>query len=211
MDMKAATKEPGTYNPEATRTRLLDAALDQIWAKGFRSTSLDDILGQAGVTKGALYHHFKNKRELGLAVVNERVLDMVVQHWAVPLQDTDDPITAIIDQFNNAMEAPDEELERIMRCGCPLNNLAQEMSGIDEGFREALQHVFNRWHDIFTEALTRGQKGGTVRTDIDARHAAHFLMAGMEGSVGLTKNAQQPEKMMSCMQGARIYLEALRP
>ena len=60
-----------TYRPEATRRDLLEAAHEEFWRVGFRSASVDQILTQTGVTKAALYHHFRNKLELGYAVVDE--------------------------------------------------------------------------------------------------------------------------------------------
>ena len=52
--------------------------------------------------------------------------------------------------------------------GCPLNNLAQEMSNIDEGFRQRLETIVAQWRSILSQALRRGQSEGTVRTDLDA-------------------------------------------
>ena len=60
-------------NPEQTRQALLEAAFEEIYRVGFQAASLDRILDRAGVTKGALYHHFKNKLELGYAVLEEVV------------------------------------------------------------------------------------------------------------------------------------------
>ena len=57
------------YAPEKTRQDLLEAAFEEVWQNGFRAASLDAILVRVGVTKGALYHHFHNKLELGYGVV----------------------------------------------------------------------------------------------------------------------------------------------
>ena len=58
-------------NPEKTRKALLGAAFNEIYHRGYQAASIDEILKNAGVTKGALYHHFESKKALGLAVIDE--------------------------------------------------------------------------------------------------------------------------------------------
>ena len=58
-------------NPDVTREKLLQAAFQEIYRSGFQAASLDNIIASAGVTKGALYHHFPSKKALGYAVVDE--------------------------------------------------------------------------------------------------------------------------------------------
>src|SRR5580693_7982091 len=99
--MLAARKNPKRRaarlrDPERTRERLLQAAAREIYRSGFQSASLDTILASAGVTKGALYHHFENKEALGYAVVEEVISPGVRRTWVRPLQNVKDPIDALI-------------------------------------------------------------------------------------------------------------------
>src|ERR1700729_3798838 len=110
-------------DPERTRERLLHAAAREIYRSGFQSASLDGILASAGVTKGALYHHFKNKEALGYAVVEEIISPHVHSQWVRPLQSVKDPIGALIAIVQGISARPED-----VRGGCQLNNLAQEMS-----------------------------------------------------------------------------------
>src|ERR1700727_3899958 len=77
-------------DPERTRDRLLQAASREIYRSGFQSASLDAILASARVTKGALYHHFKNKETLGYAVVEEIISPDVHGTWVRPLENVKD-------------------------------------------------------------------------------------------------------------------------
>lgn len=114
--------------PDVTRERLLTAAFDQIYRHGFQAASLDVILRHAGVTKGALYHHFRNKDDLGHTVVDEVVKRLALDRW-LGLLDTDgDSLTALQHTLRQRAATLDE---RDVELGCPLNNLAQEMSPID--------------------------------------------------------------------------------
>ena len=137
--MLAARKSPKRRatkllrDSERTRERLLQAASREIYRSGFQSASLDTILAIAGVTKGALYYHFKSKEALGYAVVEEVIAPVVHGKWVRPLQSVKDPIDALIGAVQRIPVRPVD-----VRGGCQLNNLAQEMSPLDAGFRKRL-------------------------------------------------------------------------
>jgi hypothetical protein len=94
--------------------------------------------------------------------------------------------------------------------GCPLNNLAQEMSGTDPGFQRRLDRLYRRWEAGFADALEHGQREGTVRADADVVGAATFLVASIEGALGLAKNRKDPQPLHACVEGVARYLETLR-
>ena len=82
--------------PDVTRDKLLHAAFTEIYRNGFQGASLDVILRKAGVTKGALYHHFPDKSALGYAVVDEVVKGLLLERWLGVLErQTGDPLTAL--------------------------------------------------------------------------------------------------------------------
>ena len=142
-------------NPDLTRQTLLQAAFDEIYVHGFQGARLDRILENTGVTKGALYHHFRNKLELGYAVIDEVIKPMVVTEWVQALADTDDPLEAIVRTIQKRRK---EHGEAAAVCGCPLNNLAMEMSPIDEGFRRRIQALFDSWRRGIASALRPGAR-----------------------------------------------------
>ena len=147
-----------------SRTYILRAAYHEIHRKGYRAASLRDILARAGLSKGALYHHFSSKRALGYAVVEELITPYIRRRWVAPLMAAPDPVAALISLLEQASSrlTPEDILH-----GCALNNLAQEMSPIDAGFRIRLNRVFTMWRDGIAEALQRGQAAGCVRGDVD--------------------------------------------
>ena len=193
-------------NPERTRALLLQAAFQEIYRSGFRSADLDAILAEAGVTKGALYYHFDNKEALGYAVVDEVMAKDLHQKWVQPLRNAKDPIDALV----RIVQSESLKREDVQR-GCPLLNLSQEMSGLDEGFRRRTAKLFKDWHDAMAEALHEGQKRGVVRNDINANETATFLIATYEGYVVLGKNSQDPRMMQSGQRRVSGHLESLRP
>ena len=119
----------GKYDPEATRELLVRAAFEEIHLSGVRAASLGEILTRAGVTKGALYHHFRNKHELCEAVIEEVIRPHVLGTWLAPLSISGDPIGTL--QQILAQEAAKATPDGV-KLGCPLNNLAQEVSSVYE-------------------------------------------------------------------------------
>ena len=193
--------------PDATRQKLLERAFEEIHRNGFRAASLDSILADAGVTKGALYHHFENKAELGYAVVEEVVRPWLAQRWR-PVLEADNPLDAAIKLIRERLDA---KTGMALSLGCPFNNLIQEMSPVDEGFRKRLNAILMEWRDATAEALRRGQKNGTVCGDVEPRAAATFIVSSVEGCFGMAKASQSREFLEDGFHGLIQYLEHLRP
>jgi TetR/AcrR family transcriptional regulator, transcriptional repressor for nem operon len=198
-------KAPKVRDPEGTRERLLRAASREIYRSGFQSASLDTILSSAGVTKGALYHHFENKEALGYAVVEEIIYANVRRMWVQPLQSVKDPIDALIGIVRGISVRRED-----VRGGCELNNLAQEMSPLDAGFRKRLEIVFDAWREAAASVLREGQIQGSVRRDVEPTDAAGLLIAMVEGYGSLAKNARDPKVIEAGIKNIVAWLRSLR-
>ncbi|HET9598666.1 MAG TPA: TetR family transcriptional regulator C-terminal domain-containing protein [Anaeromyxobacteraceae bacterium] len=198
-----------TRDPQATRDQILEAAFRAVYERGMAATSLDDVLAKAGVTKGALYHHFDGKQALGCALVDERLAPMVLARWVEPIAGTDDPVSAL--QALLRSECTAAPASDVVRYGCPLNNLAQEMASTDDELRRRLDAVVARWVAALRDALARGQGAGTVRRDADPARVARFVVASIEGAIGLAKTARDPAVLRSVHEELATYLESLRP
>ncbi len=190
---------------ELTRERLLQAASREVYISGFQSASLDAILASTGVTKGALYYHFKSKEALGYAVVEEVIAPDVRAKWVLPLQGGKNPIDALIGCVCNIPIRLED-----VRGGCQLNNLAQEMSPLHAGFRKRLAGVFQEWQAGVASVLRKGQIQGSVRRDLDPDETAGFLIAMVEGWGSLAKNAQDTEVMRAGIRNIVGWLQSLR-
>lgn len=194
-------------NPDTTRRRILEAAHEEIFGQGFRAASLDNILKKTGVTKGALYHHFPNKQALGYAVLEEIIFPEAARGWEPLRDETERPLDVLID----VLEADKRRFggERASR-GCPINNLVQEMSAADEGFRERLANFQSRWIRAVEKVLQRAQAAGQVRADINARQAATLVVSSYEGCSGLAKVNRDANCFGSCIDAIVIFLNGLR-
>lgn len=193
--------------PDLTRQKMLEAAFAEIHKNGFQAASLSQILAETGLTKGALYHHFPDKKALGLAVVEEVIRPGMVAMMFAPLLETERPLAALqaLLQSKAAISEP-----TMVMLGCPLNNLMQEMSPVDETFRVRLNALFQDWVDVVAAALKRGQKAGEVRPDVAADEMAFFIVSALEGCVGMSKNTQSVSAFRGCLKQLCSYLETLK-
>src|SRR5579871_2212106 len=153
--------------PEDTRQAILGAALHENYKNGFQGGSVNKIVEAAGITKGALFHHFAGKRELAFAVIDEIIEPILRQRWLKPLSESADPITNLQQTIRHHVK--NDIQGGVWLQGCPLNNLAQEMSPLDEGFRERIDGLYDTWRKEIAEAMTAGKMAGTVRKDASAR------------------------------------------
>jgi AcrR family transcriptional regulator len=193
-------------DPERTRERLLQAGFREVYRSGFQSASIDTILAATSVTKGALYYHFDSKDDLGYAIVEEIIAKLPHDNWLRPLQRGKSPIDALIGIVQATSVRPED-----VKGGCPLVNLAQEMSALDEQFRKRLETIFKAWQEGIATALRKGQSEGTVRRDLVPEETAGFLIAMYEGYVLLAKNAQDAKVWNVGIRNIVGWLRSLRP
>lgn len=190
-----------------TRSLLLTAAAREIHMHGFQAASLSRILAETGVTKGALYYHFPSKIALGYAVVDECLAPALRKRWIEPLTACrSDPLQSLIDTIRRVGSGM-TKAEVLL--GCPVNNLAQEMAPVDEGFRIRIEVLLDEWRSAIESALRQADREGRLSQNIDARSSAAFIVASLEGSIGTAKNAQSLDILLNCGKGLIGYLQSL--
>lgn len=197
---------PSRRDAVRTRQKLLDAAFEEIYRTGFQGSDLMSIINRAGVTKGALYHHFGSKEGLGLAVIDAIIVPRLRDRWVTPLESAEDPVAEMI----GIVEATSLETADVSG-GSALGNLAHEMSPLDEGFRKRLARAYGDWIGSIAVALKRGKVEGRVRGDVRVHEFATLFVATYEGFVGLAKAAQDADMMTAGVSQMKRMLEDLRP
>lgn len=188
-----------TNNPQAMRGKILDVAADLFQRQGYNATSVQDVVRAAATTGGALHHHFPTKKALGLAVIAERVAPEVDETAIRPVATASSAAAGIRNVFNGVADT----LERNRAVtGCPLNNLALELSLADADFREAVNSVFERWRIALSLRLH------SDRPDMDVSRAhdlATLIVASYSGAMAMAKASQSAEPLRACA----VQLETL--
>jgi AcrR family transcriptional regulator len=194
--------------PQSARERILLAAFQEIHLHGFQGMRVDAVLDKTSLTKGAFYHHFSSKQALGLAVVDEMIYGRIHHIWLDTMSRSSDPVTAVQEALEKAAACYGMEM---LTLGCPLNNLAQEMSPINEEFRLHINRIFHEWHQAIAGLIERGIAAGKVIPHVDPQSVAAFILATLEGCIGLAKNERAIAPFVRCVDEMERYLESLRP
>ncbi|HEY3767661.1 MAG TPA: TetR/AcrR family transcriptional regulator [Candidatus Angelobacter sp.] len=198
-----------TQRTEATRHKILMAAFAEFYKNSFQGGSINQIVEAAGITKGALFHHFAGKQELGYAVLDEIIGPILQDRWLTPLANSQDPITDLKLAFRRYIKA-DIDTGHFNQ-GCPLNNLAQEMSPLDEGFHQRIDKLYDSWRKTYAAAFTRGIKAGKVRKSVSPRSVATLVVASQMGIWGTGKSSRSKQLMTQAGDAVCEYLDNLKP
>lgn len=193
-------------DPVKTRQQILDAAFLEIYRHGFHNISINDIVAKTTVTKGAFFHYFPTKNDLGYAITDEILTQMTLERWIKPLAAYKNPIQGILERLRLTIEAStDEEIA----LGCPLNNLIQEMSSVDPIFREKLLAVLELWISEIEKQLRKAQDLGFLKKSASPRQVAEFVVMTHEGGFGFSKSFRDKKIFWSLYQTLREYLNTV--
>ncbi len=200
--MKIPLQAPRPREGRSARESILAAATRLMGVHGYRNTSLDDVLRESGVGKGNFYHYFRSKEDLGYAI-----LDQFIEAFQATLQPCFSEGTKPSGQIRCFLDRV-REIQRERNCvgGCPLGNLAAELSDLHEGFRGRLNGVFSSWRERLMEALREAQAQGDVRADCQPEAVAQFLVASLEGAMLMTKLTKDIAVMEQCVSEMKRYL-----
>ncbi|WP_240754798.1 TetR family transcriptional regulator C-terminal domain-containing protein [Parasulfuritortus cantonensis] len=138
-------------------------------------------------------------------MVDEVVGRRLIERNVAPLRRAGRPAQALIELIGSKQGTSEEYI----RLGCPLNNLMQEMSPVDEDFRVRLNAILGQWQDAFEDALRRAQSAGEVRAEVNCHAAALFIVSAWEGCIGIAKNMQSSESYRACMSQLQAYVAGL--
>jgi TetR/AcrR family transcriptional regulator, transcriptional repressor for nem operon len=193
-------------DPERTRAVILEAAFNEIYEHGFQATSINEIVAKANMTKGAFFSHFHSKYELGYALVDEVLKEITLERWIRPVAAYKNPVQGIVTRFKKIIESTPEEN---IALGCPLNNLTQEMSSVDQVFKDKLQAVMLLWIDETEKYLRKAQAEGYLKKNVNPRQVAEFIVMVEEGSFAMVKNLRDKKVYWALYESLKQYLESI--
>lgn len=178
--------------------------------RGYSALSVADLCADAGLKKGSFYHFFASKQELVLATIDgygERIRERQRQIRDAG-SNASDRLRLLISQMAAEMRETRDECGRIR--GCPLGNLALEMSDQDEAIRRKVAELFVVWQRAFEDLLRDGiAEGAFLATD--PVETAKRLLAFLEGSTLLAKTANDPRVFEDLWRGMLASLSVSSP
>ncbi|MCO5144015.1 MAG: TetR/AcrR family transcriptional regulator [Oligoflexia bacterium] len=192
-------------NPLETRKNILDVAFLEIYHHGFKGTSTNTIIEKMKLTRGAFFYHFPTKEDLGYALVDEVLKNMILDRWIQPISIFKNPIHGILKNYAKLIEA--QEDAHIL-CGCPLNNLVQEMAD-QPGFQKRIQAIMELWVQETKKILEKAKREGFLKKEIDLKHLAEFIVACQESSYSMGKALNSRNAMKTPHKALSQYIDFL--
>ena len=187
-----------------TRQRIVEAAMELFWLKGYGSTSVADILSRSQVNSGSLYYFFPGKQDVLVAVLEAYRDDigrmLLEPAWA----DVDDPVErvfALLASYRRAL------VETECTYGCPIGSLALELHEPDPPVRELMAANFSAWVEAVEQQLRAAT--GHFPADTDFRALAELVLNVMEGGVMQARTFRDVAHFDRAIAQLRAHFDAL--
>lgn len=175
-----------------TRELILVKGSEIIRKKGFNNTGIQEILQAADVPKGSFYFYFKSKDDFGLQLLDyyqELMFSMLDRHLDNKSLPPVDRLRSFFKEFLTFYEHND------FTGGCPLGNIAQEMSDLNEQFRLKLKNVFDQIKYKIGDTLKEAQTNDKISLPGDAYTIADFIINCWHGSLMRAKVMKNPQAL----------------
>ncbi len=162
----------------STRQRLLDAGWAMLLQHGYNDLGIQALLGATGLPKGSFYHHFKNKEDFAVQVV-----DQYMQHVHAGLDAClEDKTRRPLDRVRRFFELTQQNYRKEGYMGCLLGGLGQELSGVSEVFRRRIEMCLSDIAGRIAACLEQARQRGDIPADSNPRRMASVLVDCWEGA-----------------------------
>jgi TetR/AcrR family transcriptional repressor of nem operon len=162
----------------STKQRLLDVGMGMLLEHGYHGLGIQPLLDAAHTPKGSFYHHFKDKEDFALQVIDTYMLGV---HAGLDecLADNDRPPLARVRRF---FELTQQSYKKEGYMGCLLGGLGQELSGANDVFRHKIEKCFSEIARRTADCLEEARERGDIPADSDTRRMASLLVDCWEGA-----------------------------
>lgn len=167
--------------------KMVETGLRLFHSNGYNNTGLKEILDTAGVPKGSFYHYFKSKEDFGIHVI-EQYGEIIFRIMRKTTDNLEIPADMALYRYFYIIKTHMSK-SRYER-GCLMGNFANELSGVNENIRKALDEMFKKVESAFAVCLERGRSEGVFTYAMRSEEMAQFLFASWQGALMRAKNAR---------------------
>ncbi len=180
--------------------------LHLFYSKGYYNTSVDDILKELSLSKGAFYYHFDSKEDFFIQIIENLLVRKVYSMLIQPIEGHDQTLTMISDCFEDALEtAVHNELDY----GFVLSNFMNEFNGRNDNIMKHLNEILKVWEVNLVSAIQRGKFNGHIDRHVDAEGVAIYLMSSYIGIRTLMVETAPAARKYRFMAQLRQYFKSL--
>ncbi|MFW2602164.1 TetR/AcrR family transcriptional regulator [Aliarcobacter butzleri] len=158
-----------------TRNDLINCTFDEIYTKGYQGASLTNILKNAKVHKGSMYHFFENKKDMAMISIKEKIHERFLERYASILNLKENHLEAFIESIKDTTK-------RDLKKGCPIANVIQEMSNIDEDFKVLMEHIYQAFRQNIKDILDKAIEKKEMK-ECDTTKLALYVASTLEGAI----------------------------
>jgi AcrR family transcriptional regulator len=200
MDQKIKSQE--------TKKLIIETSFDMFYSNGYNNTSIPDIMKKTNLTKGAFYHHFKNKLEIGKKVIEDILSLRIYNGFIKPLKENKSKSVSdlLVYVFTERIVNFSEKEKAL---GCPANNMINEIGCSVSDFREPLRKLMDGWKDALIDVLEIGKKNNEIKKEIDSNAAATYLICSFEGARGIRKIYNDDALFNNYLLAVKEYIKSI--
>lgn len=195
-----------TLKRRETMHRLCGKGLEIFHAKGYYNTSLDDILNELSLSKGAFYHHFRSKEDYFINIVQNLIVQKVYALLIEPLNTNENPLPVIIESLENALD-PGKKNE--MAYGFMLNDFLTEFNKRNEEISGQLKEILNVWEVNLVSLLKKGKLDGHIARHVDCEGVATYVIASYLGMRSLLMDSSNKQLRYQYIQQLKQYFNSI--
>lgn len=197
-------------NPKNTRANIMDAAQALILDHGFGGTTVDSVIELAGVSKGAFFHHFASKAELGLKLV-ERYAEEDTKHLEQTLAKAEKLSNDPLQQMLIFVKLFEQEIELLKEPfpGCLFASYLQQSELFDHNILEVIRESMLLWRSRVLDKLKNIEKKYPSQRNVDLESLADMLMVIFEGAFVLSQSLNENKVIAQQLSHYHSYLSLL--
>lgn len=193
-----------------TRTRILDAAHELVLEHGFAATTVDAVLRRADTSKGAFFHHFPSKADLGTALVDRYATfdaEVLERFLADAEASTDDPAEQVV-AFVRGFEEGADELA-LTQPGCLfVSFIYEQMPDLGPAHARIVESI-ELWRSRVLAKLEAAAAARPMAADVDLPSLADSVFTTFEGAFILARATGDLAAVRRQLTHLRTYLELL--
>lgn len=183
-----------------TRQKLIDITYDEIYEKGYQAASLSEILSKAQVHKGSMYYFFANKKEMAMCALKEKMSARFTKRYATILAYESNILDELFKVLNDISL-------RDFKKGCPLANIVQEMSNLDEDFDAMSKGFYEDFRGIIKDILNKAILLKELKS-CDTQKLSMYITVVIEGGILASKATGNEKDYLDSIECLQEYIRS---
>lgn len=183
-----------------TRQKLIDITYDEIYEKGYQAASLSEILSKAQVHKGSMYYFFANKKEMAMCALKEKMSARFTKRYATILAYESNILDELFKVLNDISL-------RDFKKGCPLANIVQEMSNLDEDFDAMSKGFYEDFRGIIKDILDKAILLKELKS-CDTQKLSMYITVVIEGGILASKATGNEKDYLDSIECLQEYIRS---